>query len=90
MIKNYFPPNHRHTGREKAIIAGLSRTWSAIAPDTGDVPKRDLHSFLFDCYVEMYSRMCKEDLDAWHELCTAKVGSADYRLATKIAKMVVS
>ena len=88
-MTKYFPASHRHAEREDRIIAGLHRTWQAIAPDTGDVPKRDLPGFLLDCYVEMYGQMAKEDLDAWHELCAAKVTVADYKLACKIAKAVV-
>lgn len=89
-MTTYFPKNHRHAERESRIISGLSRTWNAIAPDTGSVPRRDLHGFLLDCYVEMYGGLDKEDLAAWNELCGAPVGWKDYRLAVKISKMVVS
>lgn len=89
-MTKYFPESHRHAERESRIIAGLQRTWEAIAPDTGDVRKNERHGFLLDCHVEMYGKMEKEDLDAWHEMCAAKVTVADYKLANKIAKAVVS
>jgi len=82
------PANHRYADREKRFLSALSLTWNVIAPDIGNISDRDAAEVLCDCYVEMYGRLDKSDLDAWHEFLRSPV-KQDRRLTRALARSVI-